>query len=257
MSLSPQHNSGNNSRLHFNESKYDDDDNNNINNINYEKDKKDKKENNKIELKEILKDDSKIENDKKDDDNKNNKDNEVIKIENEVIKKEIVKTKNNFVKSIDDNYKPRGIKNLGNTCYINSVIQCLFYCEDFYEYMMGYLNKYKKDNNIVISLGKVLSMLNDKSQLPIDIEEFKNVIGDKRNEFKGNNQNDAHEFLYILLDEINEELHKKNKNSIIEELFKGNMKSMIKCNCDNITEKDEDYNILTVFIIIISYQYQI
>lgn len=40
-----------------------------------------------------------------------------------------------------------GLTNLGNTCFLNSVIQCLRYCPDFTKYFLsdGYLQHYKKE----------------------------------------------------------------------------------------------------------------
>lgn len=67
---------------------------------------------------------------------------------------------------------PRGLKNLGNTCYINSVIQCVSSCQDF----LIYLQKFRRvDSNFA---SKLLKCFNG-SNILFRVEKIDKYISQK------------------------------------------------------------------------------
>ena len=106
-----------------------------------------------------------------------------------------------------------------------------------------------------------LKMKNQR-YLKIFLEEYKNskdsispkgikTISEVNKEFIGFNQNDSHEFIVTLLDELSESLKKEKKEDIVSNLFGGETKSIIKCRlvgCGEESSKIDNYNILSLEI---------
>ncbi|KAJ8336085.1 hypothetical protein SKAU_G00394280 [Synaphobranchus kaupii] len=115
-----------------------------------------------------------------------------------------------------------GLKNHGNTCFMNAVIQCLSNTDLFAEYLG--LEIYKSDfspraNGILsedaqyvrgevteqlASLVRALWTLEYTPQLSL---EFKNTVSKYSSQFRGNYQQDALEFLLWLLDRVHEDVN--------------------------------------------------
>nr|XP_015211619.1 PREDICTED: ubiquitin carboxyl-terminal hydrolase 43 isoform X1 [Lepisosteus oculatus] len=117
-----------------------------------------------------------------------------------------------------------GLKNHGNTCFMNAVVQCLSNTDLFAEYLG--LEQYKSDfcrrkvNGIVksedlphargevteqlASLVRALWTLEYTPQLSV---EFKNTVSRYGCQFRGNSQHDALEFLLWLLDRVHEDVN--------------------------------------------------
>ncbi|KAI5957617.1 ubp14 [Candida theae] len=112
-----------------------------------------------------------------------------------------------------------GLKNLGNSCYMNSVLQALFDLSSYKEFFKG-LNP-KLDINPAEDLSSQLLKIYDglysgrysvpsplkgeDYQLGIKPFVFKNLIGQNHPEFKTQRQQDAYEFLLYLLDKLDNE----------------------------------------------------
>lgn len=119
-----------------------------------------------------------------------------------------------------------GMKNHGNTCYLNAVIQCLSNTDAFAEYFV--LNQYQVD--LLCSKGKMnrkkygtrgevteqLALLIKSlwsSTMYQDISaRFKSLIGKYGTQYEGGEQHDAQEFLIWLLDKVHEDLNRANKS---------------------------------------------
>jgi len=116
-----------------------------------------------------------------------------------------------------------GIRNHGNTCFINSILQCLSYTDILAEYFV--LDQYKSDlrrrrrlaftktpttmgkGEITEQLAMVLKSLWSLQYDPEISDKFKALVDKYGSQYKGGNQHDAQEFLLWLLDKVHEELN--------------------------------------------------
>ncbi|XP_054615345.1 ubiquitin carboxyl-terminal hydrolase 31 [Dunckerocampus dactyliophorus] len=123
-----------------------------------------------------------------------------------------------------------GLKNHGNTCFMNAILQCLSNTELFAEYLV--LEQYKeegldedkpKTNGVHLqkkgpqAKGEVTEQLSGLVRAlwtfeytPQHSRDFKNVVSKNATQFKGNAQHDAQEFLLWLLDRVHEDLNTVN-----------------------------------------------
>ena len=166
--------------------------------------------------------------------------------------------------------KITGIINLGNTCYMNSVMQCLNCLTPIVDYFGGdaYLkdiqpqSKYngKLANEVCVAFR---SMNNNAS--PISLACLKNLIGNLYSPFKGSGQEDAHEFLIKLMELLCEDLgmgmldtlHYPPEGTLIRgndgeapeimEMLQGIQTSKISCeSCHYVSLTFETFNVLSL-----------
>jgi ubiquitin carboxyl-terminal hydrolase 8 len=104
-----------------------------------------------------------------------------------------------------------GLANLGNTCYMNSVIHALSHSTTFNQYLISNKNQ----NDIVISAYIRLFTEIWKNNEPLSPRSFKLAINKKLDKYSGVNKEDASEFLIDLLEYFHENISRK-KSVIID-----------------------------------------
>ncbi|XP_017273812.1 ubiquitin carboxyl-terminal hydrolase 31-like [Kryptolebias marmoratus] len=125
-----------------------------------------------------------------------------------------------------------GLKNHGNTCFMNAILQCLSNTELFAEYLAleqfrggetSGSNDKAKSNGVLVQkkaggqqqeAGEVTEQLSGLVRAlwtfeytPQHSRDFKNVVSKSALQFRGNSQHDAQEFLLWLLDRVHEDLN--------------------------------------------------
>ena len=167
-----------------------------------------------------------------------------------------------------------GLSNLGNTCFMNTSLQCLSNCYELTQYFLSdkYINDINEDNPIgtkgilAKAYGNLLKHLWYGTSDTFSPTQFKNALGTFQKMFTGFRQHDTQEFLNYLLDGLHEDLNKvlkkpiinkdeekgsdkikshnswidflRRNQSVLVDLFYGQYKSTLKCpnpECKNIS----------------------
>ncbi|XP_063053880.1 ubiquitin carboxyl-terminal hydrolase 26-like [Engraulis encrasicolus] len=99
--------------------------------------------------------------------------------------------------------KCRGLPNLGNTCYINATLQCLFRGQSFCTQLRQQEEVVREGPSalLISSLVGVLGLRTstDRELKMAVLLELKHLVSLRNRRFEGNSQNDAHEFLFECL----------------------------------------------------------
>ncbi|XP_010538864.1 PREDICTED: ubiquitin carboxyl-terminal hydrolase 10-like [Tarenaya hassleriana] len=116
-----------------------------------------------------------------------------------------------------------GLQNLGNTCFMNSAIQCLAHTPPIVEY---FLQDYSDDINaenplgmcgeLALAFGELLRKLWSSGRNAVAPRAFKTKLARFAPQFSGYNQHDSQELLAFLLDGLHEDLNKVKRKPYIE-----------------------------------------
>uniref|UniRef100_A0A7S3LR14 ubiquitinyl hydrolase 1 n=1 Tax=Aplanochytrium stocchinoi TaxID=215587 RepID=A0A7S3LR14_9STRA len=134
-----------------------------------------------------------------------------------------------------------GLNNLGNTCYINSILQCLIHTRGLVKRLklhktnLGYTKEHNENGDCMLctmyNLVQCSCKLSGKNFAPRGIHSKLSVIA---KQFLPGRQEDAHEFLRLLLDSLDVTAGKQDGDSeqvrnIIDYTFGGKMQTLVTC----------------------------
>ena len=108
-----------------------------------------------------------------------------------------------------------GLKNLGNTCYMNSGLQCLSNTKEITDYFMkddfkshiNHSNPLGTKGNLACAYAELIREMWTGSSESVAPVKLKKKIGDFATQFSGYGQQDSQEFISYLIDGLQEDLN--------------------------------------------------
>uniref|UniRef100_J3MBV8 Ubiquitin carboxyl-terminal hydrolase n=1 Tax=Oryza brachyantha TaxID=4533 RepID=J3MBV8_ORYBR len=147
-----------------------------------------------------------------------------------------------------------GLQNLGNTCYLNSVLQCLTYTEPFVAYLQSGKHKSSCRTAGFCALcalqNHVKTALQSTGKIVTPSQIVKNLRCISRG-FRNSRQEDAHELMVNLLESMHKcclpsgvpsESPSAYEKSLVHKIFGGRLRSQVKCTqCSHCSNKFDPF----------------
>ncbi|GAB5371325.1 hypothetical protein AAMO2058_001570100 [Amorphochlora amoebiformis] len=114
-----------------------------------------------------------------------------------------------------------GFRNLGNTCFMNSTLQCMMQTPWLSQYLIENLHvkEINKDNplghngRIAEEYGRLVQKVWSSKYTVVAPSSFKQAIGEFAPQFSGYNQQDSQELLSFLVDGLHEDMNRLKKKA--------------------------------------------
>ncbi|KAL6467762.1 hypothetical protein MHYP_G00234390 [Metynnis hypsauchen] len=154
----------------------------------------------------------------------------------------------------------RGLMNLGNSCYVNASLQCLFSAESFCTQLLSQLSALTSDPsaNLIRHFTELWTLREsvDRSRKALLLWRLIKAAADINPAFGPDTQNDAHEFLFHCLrqmEEIGQNISWSRSVAYecpVRSHFGFQLMFVITCRgCDSQKSRQEDFNHLAVALV--------
>jgi ubiquitin C-terminal hydrolase len=119
-----------------------------------------------------------------------------------------------------------GLYNLGNTCFMNSMLQCLSntklltdcFLSDAYATQINTQNPLGHGGKLANSYARLLKEMWNGRYVAVSPDDFKRTIGEFAPQFSGYQQQDSQELMLFLLDGLHEDLNRVLKKPFVEKI---------------------------------------
>jgi ubiquitin carboxyl-terminal hydrolase 36/42 len=122
-----------------------------------------------------------------------------------------------------------GLVNMGNTCFLNSVLQCLAYIPALAQTLLSSRHNCASVSSCTLFAMEEHIKLMNHANKPVVPKAILSKLRFISKALKLGRQEDAHEFLLGLLDSMQKYCARKSDNSTVKSIFDGSIQSIVKC----------------------------
>lgn len=137
----------------------------------------------------------------------------------------------------------KGFQNIGNTCYLNAGLQMLIQNKDLCKMIL----KYSDHSETLQKIGEFIQEYYSSNNESLSPATIKSIVEINKEIIFGFQQQDTTEFIVHLMDIIDTEIKKINKDDGLQNIFGITINTRTKCKlreCLNISNMKEKHNFL-------------